>query len=215
MLEPALRALPVGQNARIVVRYGKESHAPRTVRLPRHWRPDRARVLWRASARCRIFALARPGPTTMTRATTAMTTKRGSKEGSDGDSPSRLIDARIAELGDWRGETLARVRRLITQAHPDVIEEWKWGGPVWSHAGVICTGETYKKAVKLTFAKGAAVEDPSGLFNSSLEGNTRRAIDLHEGDEIDEAALQALVRAAAVLNASKPAAARPAAKRAP
>jgi hypothetical protein len=143
-----------------------------------------------------------------------MTTKRGSKEGSDGDSPSRLIDARIAELGDWRGETLARVRRLITQAHPDVIEEWKWGGPVWSHAGVICTGETYKKAVKLTFAKGAAVEDPSGLFNSSLEGNTRRAIDLHEGDEIDEAALQALVRAAAVLNASKPAAARPAAKRA-
>ena len=105
----------------------------------------------------------------------------------DGDSPSRLIDARIKELGDWRGETLARVRTLIKQADPEVVEEWKWRGvPVWSHAGIICTGETYKAVVKMTFAKGASLEDPAGLFNSSLEGNIRRAIDFHEGDEIDE-----------------------------
>ncbi|MFN8204962.1 MAG: DUF1801 domain-containing protein [Solirubrobacteraceae bacterium] len=120
------------------------------------------------------------------------------------DAPAQLIDARIRELGDWRGETLARVRRLVKQADPDVVEEWKWRGvPVWSHAGMICTGETYKKAVKVTFAKGASLEDPSGLFNSSLEGNTRRAIDIHEGEEIDEAAFTALVRAAVALNESK------------
>jgi hypothetical protein len=114
-----------------------------------------------------------------------------------------LIDARIEELGDWRGETLARVRALIKQADPEVIEEWKYRGvPVWSHAGTICTGETYKKIVKLTFAKGASLEDPSGLFNSSLEGNTRRAIDIHEGEEIDEKALKELIRAAAALNTS-------------
>ena len=119
-------------------------------------------------------------------------------------TPSELIDARIEELGDWRGETLARVRSLIRQADPEVVEEWKWRGvPVWSHGGIICTGETYKKVVKLTFAKGAALEDPSRLFNSSLEGNTRRAIDLHEGDEIDEAALKALVRAAVALNLAR------------
>src|SRR4051812_49916750 len=112
-------------------------------------------------------------------------------------SPSELIDARIAELGDWRGKLLARVRSLIKQAEPDVVEEWKWRGvPVWEHAGIICTGETYKEVVKLTFAKGASLEDPSGLFNSSLEGNTRRAIDIHEGDEINEDALKELVRAA-------------------
>ena len=129
-------------------------------------------------------------------------TKSGLKEG-QGDSGSQLIDARIKELNDWRGETLARVRKLIKQAEPDVVEEWKWRGvPVWSHAGIICTGETYKNAVKLTFAKGASLEDPSGLFNSSLEGNTRRAIDLHEGDKIDEKALKALIRAAVALNSS-------------
>ena len=110
--------------------------------------------------------------------------------------PSRLIDARIKELGDWRGETLARVRALIKQADPEVVEEWKWGIPVWSHAGMICTGETCKTPVKMTFAKGAALEDPSGLFNSSLEGNVRRAIDFHEGGKIDEQALKALIRAA-------------------
>ena len=124
-------------------------------------------------------------------------TNSSSKEGTAADSPSQLIDARIKELGDWRGETLARIRSLIKQADPEVVEEWKWRGvPVWSHAGMICTGETYKNAVKVTFAKGAALEDPSGLFNSSLEGNTRRAIDFHEGDEIDERALKSLVRAA-------------------
>jgi hypothetical protein len=129
--------------------------------------------------------------------------KSGSKEGKEGDSPSRLIDARIKELSDWRGETLARVRILIKQADPEVVEEWKWRGvPVWSHAGIICTGETYKNVVKMTFAKGASLEDPSGLFNSSLEGNTRRAIDFHEGDKIDEKALKALIRAAAALNTS-------------
>ncbi len=117
------------------------------------------------------------------------------------DSPSRLIDARIAELGDWRGETLARVRALIRQADPEVVEEWKWRGvPVWSHAGILCTGETYKAVVKLTFAKGAALPDPKGLFNSSLDGNTRRAIDIREGEAIDEAALTALIRAAVELN---------------
>ena len=121
-----------------------------------------------------------------------------------GESPSRLIDARIEELDDWRGETLSRVRALIKQADPDVVEEWKWRGvPVWSHDGQICTGETYKSVVKLTFAKGASLEDPAGLFNSSLEGNTRRAIDLHEGDEIDEDAFKALVRAASALNTSR------------
>ena len=118
------------------------------------------------------------------------------------DSPSQLIDARVKELGDWRGETLARVRTLVKEADPDVVEEWKWRGvPVWEHNGIICTGETYKTVVKMTFFKGASLEDPSGLFNSSLEGNTRRAIDLHEGDEIDEAALKDLVRAAVALNA--------------
>ena len=122
-----------------------------------------------------------------------------------GASPSQLIDAKIKALGDWRGETLARVRRLILQADPEVIEEVKWGGvPVWSHAGIICTGETYKAAVKLTFAKGASLDDPSSLFNASLEGNARRAIDIHEGAAIDEDALKALIRAAAALNAARP-----------
>ena len=119
-------------------------------------------------------------------------------------SPSRLIDERIRELSDWRGEMLSRLRALITQADPDVVEEWKWRGvPVWSHGGLICTGETYRNVVKMTFAKGAALEDPSGLFNSSLDGNTRRAIDFHEGDKIDEKALKALIRAAVTLNASR------------
>jgi hypothetical protein len=122
----------------------------------------------------------------------------------NGESPSRLIDARIKELGDWRGKMLARVRALIKQADPEVVEEWKWRGvPVWSHDGIICTGETYKSIVKLTFAKGASLEDPKGLFNSSLEGNVRRAIDIHEGDEIDEGAFKTLIRAAAALNKSK------------
>ena len=121
-----------------------------------------------------------------------------------GGSPSALIDGRIKELGDWRGETLARVRALIKQADPEVIEEWKWRGvPVWSHAGIICTGETYKSVVKLTFAKGASLDDPSRLFNSSLEGNMRRAIDIAEGRKIDEKALKALIRAAVALNVSK------------
>jgi hypothetical protein len=114
-----------------------------------------------------------------------------------------MIDGRIKQLGDWRGETLARVRAVIKQADPDVVEEWKWRGvPVWEHDGIICTGETYKSAVKLTFARGASVEDPSGLFNSSLEGNTRRAIDIHEGDKINEKALKTLIRAAVALNVS-------------
>lgn len=130
--------------------------------------------------------------------------KTGSKEEKRLDSPSALIDARIRELGDWRGETLARLRLLIKQADPDVVEEWKWKGvPVWSHAGIICTGETYKSVVKLTFARGAALADPAGLFNASLEGNTRRAIDLHEGDRIDEKALKALVRAAVAVNTAR------------
>ena len=135
--------------------------------------------------------------------------KTGSKEGKGGASPSQLIDARISELGDWRGETLARVRALIKQADPEVVEEWKWRGvPVWEHDGIVCTGETYKGVVKLTFAKGASLKDPAGLFNASLEGNVRRAIDIHEGDRIDAKALQALIRAAVALNTSK-AAARP------
>jgi hypothetical protein len=120
------------------------------------------------------------------------------------ESPSRLIDARIKELDDWRGKTLAQVRALIKRADPEVVEEWKWRGvPVWEHDGIICTGETYKSVVKLTFAKGASLKDPKGLFNSSLEGNTRRAIDIHEGDEIDEKAFQTLIRAAAALNGSR------------
>jgi hypothetical protein len=123
---------------------------------------------------------------------------------SEGESPSRLIDARIRELGDWRGETLAHVRALIRQADPEVVEEWKWRGvPVWSDGGIICTGETYKSVVKLTFAKGASLEDPAGLFNSSLDGNTRRAIDIRQDEAIDEEALKALVRAAAALNRSR------------
>ena len=119
-------------------------------------------------------------------------------------SPSQLIDARVNELGDWRGEMLERLRSVVKQADPDVVEEWKWRGvPVWSHDGLICTGETYKQVVKMTFAKGASLEDPAGLFNSSLDGNTRRAIDFHEGDRVDEQALEALVRAAVTLNQSK------------
>jgi hypothetical protein len=129
--------------------------------------------------------------------------KKSSQEDKDGDSPAQMIDARIEELGDWRGETLARVRALIREADPEVVETWKWRGvPVWEHDGIICTGETYKDKVKLTFAKGASLDDPSRLFNSSLEGNTRRAIDIHEGDTIDEKALKALIRAAVALNMS-------------
>lgn len=121
-----------------------------------------------------------------------------------GKSPSQLIDARVKELDDWRGEMLGRLRALVKEADPDIVEEWKWRGvPVWEHDGIVCTGETYKDVVKMTFAKGAALDDPSGLFNSSLEGNTRRAIDFHEGEKIDEKALKALVRAAATLNESK------------
>jgi hypothetical protein len=136
--------------------------------------------------------------------------KSGSKEGKGEASPSQLIDARIAELGDWRGETLARARSLIREADPDVVEAWKWRGvPVWEHAGIICTGETYKSVVKLTFARGASLADPSRLFNASLDGNVRRAIDIHEGDTIDEAALKALIRAAVALNISVRATARP------
>jgi hypothetical protein len=124
-------------------------------------------------------------------------------ETSSGKSSSRLIDARIKELGDWRGEMLSRIRALIKEADPDVVEEWKWRGvPVWEHAGIICTGETYKAIVKMTFAKGASLDDPSGLFNSSLDGNVRRAIDFHEGDRIDAKALKALIRAAVALNTS-------------
>ncbi len=128
-------------------------------------------------------------------------TTSGSQEGK---SPSQLIDERIEELGDWRGEMLGRLRALVKEADPDVVEEWKWRGvPTWYHDGIICTGETYKSVVKMTFAKGASLEDPSGLFNSSLEGNTRRAIDFHEGEKIDEKALKALIRAAVSLNESK------------
>jgi hypothetical protein len=120
----------------------------------------------------------------------------------EGKPAAELIDGRIAELGDWRGETLSRMRRLIKAADPGVVEEWKWGGPVWSHDGIICTGESYKSAVKLTFAKGASLEDPAGLFNSSLEGNARRAIDIHQGEKVDEGAFKALIRAAVALNAA-------------
>lgn len=145
----------------------------------------------------------------MKKATTT-TKKSSSKQGKAEGSASQLIDARIKELSDWRGETLARVRTLIKQADPEVVEEWKWRGvPVWSHAGIICTGETYKNVVKMTFAKGASLADHSGLFNSSLEGNTRRAIDVHEGDELDEKALKALIRAAVAQNTSARATTRP------
>jgi hypothetical protein len=123
---------------------------------------------------------------------------------SQGQSASKLISKKIAELGDWRGETLGRMRKLIKEADPDVVEEWKWGDvPVWSHDGIICTGESYKKAVKLTFAKGASLKDPARLFNSSLEGNVRRAIDIHEGEEVDAGAFKALVKAAVVQNGAK------------
>jgi hypothetical protein len=131
----------------------------------------------------------------------AVTAKKAGATDAKGPSPSKMIDGRIKELGDWRGEMLGRVRALIKEADPDVVEEWKWRGiPVWEDDGIICTGETYKAVVKLTFAKGAALADPSGLFNSSLEGNVRRAIDIHEGDRIDAKALQALIRAAVALN---------------
>ena len=130
-------------------------------------------------------------------------TPRGSSPPGREEPASRMIDARIEELGDWRGKMLSRLRALIRQADPGVVEEWKWAVPVWSHDGLICTGETYKNVVKMTFAKGAALEDPSGLFNSSLQGNTRRAIDFHEGEKIDEEALKALVRAAVALNVSR------------
>jgi hypothetical protein len=148
----------------------------------------------------------------MKKATTTMKkSKSAGTKAKENASPSALIDARIKELSDWRGETLALVRSLIKEACPGVVEEWKWRGvPVWEHNGIICTGETYKAVVKMTFAKGASLQDPSGLFNSSLEGNTRRAIDFHEGDKIDEKALKALIRGAAALNTSARAAARPA-----
>ena len=138
----------------------------------------------------------------MKKAATAMkTSTSAATKAKATTSPSHLIDARIKELGDWRGETLARVRALIKEAVPDVVEEWKWRGvPVWEHDGIICTGETYKAAVKMTFAKGASLDDPAGIFNSSLEGNMRRAIDIHEGDKIDGKALKSLIRAAVALN---------------
>ncbi len=142
-------------------------------------------------------------------------TKADATPGAAGDSPSQRIDARIADLGDWRGETLARVRALIHAADPQVEETWKWRGvPVWEHAGILCTGETYKSVVKLTFAKGAGLDDPAGLFNSSLEGNVRRAIDIPEGKMIDEGALTALIRAAVALNTARPTPAKTAAKKA-
>lgn len=137
----------------------------------------------------------------MERTTTPM--KKTKSGGTEGAGASQLIDARIQELADWRGQTLAHVRTLIQQADPEVVEEWKWGVPVWSHAGILCTGESYKSAVKLTFAQGAALDDPSGLFNSSLDGNTRRAIDIRVDDAIDEKALKALIRAAVALNTAK------------
>jgi hypothetical protein len=134
----------------------------------------------------------------------AVTAKKTSAKDTDGPSPSKQIDGRIKELGDWRGETLKRIRALIREADPDVVEEWKWRGvPVWEHDGIICTGETYKAVVKMTFARGAALDDPAGLFNSSLDGNVRRAIDIPEGAKINEKALKALIRAAVELNASK------------
>jgi hypothetical protein len=151
-----------------------------------------------------------------TKATFTMKKTKSSSKEESGDSPSEQIDARIEDLNDWRGDVIARVRKLIKQADPEVVEEVKWrkpsnsmrGVPVWSHDGILCTGETYKKAVKLTFAKGASLKDPSRLFNSSLEGGTRRAIDIHEGDEIDEKAFQALIRAAVAMNTSAQATAR-------
>jgi hypothetical protein len=134
----------------------------------------------------------------------AVTAKKSAAKDADGPSPSKMIDGRIKELGDWRGETLKRIRALIKEADPEVVEEWKWRGvPVWEHDGIICTGETYKAVVKMTFAKGAALDDPAGLFNSSLDGNVRRAIDIPEGAKINENALKALIRAAVELNASK------------
>lgn len=134
----------------------------------------------------------------------AVTAKKISAKNADGPSPSKMIDGRIKELGDWRGETLKRIRGLIKEADPEVVEEWKWRGvPVWEHDGIICTGETYKAVVKMTFAKGAALDDPAGLFNSSLDGNVRRAIDIGEGAKINEKALKALIRAAVELNTSK------------
>lgn len=140
----------------------------------------------------------------MKKATTMKTTTSGAQQGNTDASASRLIDARIAELGDWRGALLGRLRTLIREADPNVVEEWKWRGvPVWSHDGIVCTGETYKAVVKMTFAHGAALDDPAKLFNSSLDGNTRRAIDLHEGEAINEKALKALIRAAVALNTAK------------
>lgn len=134
----------------------------------------------------------------------AVTAKKTSAKNADGPSPSKMIDGRIKELGDWRGETLKRIRGLIKEADPEVVEEWKWRGvPVWEHDGIICTGETYKAVVKMTFAKGAALDDPAGLFNSSLDGNVRRAIDIGEGAKINEKALKTLIRAAVELNTSK------------
>jgi hypothetical protein len=139
----------------------------------------------------------------MRKATSTGAKTTGGSKARKAETPAQLIDERIKELGDWRGEMLARIRKLIKQADPDVVEEWKWRGvPVWEHAGIICTGESYKSIVKLTFAKGASLDDPSGLFNSSLEGNTRRAIDIHEGEKINANALKALVRAAVDLNVS-------------
>ena len=138
---------------------------------------------------------------------TVVTAKKTGAKNANAASPSKMIDGRIRELGDWRGEMLGRIRGLIREADPDVVEEWKWRGvPVWEHHGIICTGETYKAVVKLTFAKGAALEDPAGLFNSSLDGNVRRAIDIREGEKINEKAFKALIRAAVELNMSKKAA---------
>src|SRR3954469_9193084 len=152
-------------------------------------------------------AISRPQPRRATRGVNmkkAVTAKNSSATKADGASPSRMIDGRIKELGDWRGDMLGRIRGLIKEADPDVVEEWKWrGGPVGEHDGIICTGETYKAVVKMTFAKGAALDDPAGLFNSSLDGNVRRAIDIREGEKINEKALKALIRAAVALNASK------------
>ena len=152
------------------------------------------------SKRCERNKEKRTNTMPKTTATKTAATKPKAASTESSVSASQLIDEKIAGLNDWRGETLAKVRAIVKQAVPGVVEEWKWSVPVWSHGGIICTGETYKKAVKLTFAKGASVEDPSGLFNASLEGNTRRAIDIHEGDKIDEKALKVLVRAAASLN---------------
>jgi hypothetical protein len=150
-----------------------------------------------------IFRINNPLPDRKKARTTMKKTESGPDEVIAGAaSPSRLIGARTEELDDWRGETLARLRVLVRQADPEVVEEWKWSVPVWSHAGIVCTGETYKNVLKMTFAKGASLQDPSGLFNSSLQGNTRRAIDFREGDKIDEEALKALIRAAVALNTS-------------